>query len=335
MTDDKLYTVVVDEGSSQCKVAWMEDGEIKTHVVSSSVQIGSGDLGEELQTGLKIGDIEFHASKEGLPNNNADFQTSLQNVFAVHNALIESGFAGKRVHVSVTVPISMYFGYSSRGGQTKDEKLIAKKKNNLLTMKPTPLFEGITVADIVGVAVHCESKPAFLSTMFDENFDPVYDYFEDDTFLVIDIGDTTTDIAHFEADGKMLNGGFLSIPKGVSDLRKDVDGELSTKFGRLSSTMVANAMRTNVARIRGVSHDISEILDTCKRERFHELRTEILNKLSVFNSVAKIIVVGGGAAVYGEYFKSAWPDRTIVPDNYVTALAEGILRLETLQSEAR
>lgn len=333
MSNKKTHIVVVDEGSSQCKVAWTEKNKIVTKVISSKVGMGRGMLSEDPLVALQIGNYEFHATNgEGLPSNTEAYQTSPHIVFATHNALIESGFAGKDVHLCVTLPIASYFSISERSGQAKNEALIKLKEDNLLKLTPTSFNKNTKVANIVSVSVHCESKPAFISAMFDKDLNPTFEYNETDTYVVIDVGDTTTDIAQFDGKGKLTRGGFASLENGVSHLRNELNSELTAKHGRITTLVTANTLRTGSARIGGESHDEKKLVAMLKDNHFFKLQHEIVQALADANTVAKFCIVGGGAEVYAKQFK-AWSPKVVIAKNHETALAEGILRLEQLRLE--
>lgn len=336
---EAVPVVVVDEGSSQTKVAWMLDNTLHTNIVPAGAKLGMGPYTEHARIALKVGDFEFHASTadDCLQNNNEAYQTSPQIVFATHQALIESGFSGLDVHVCVTLPIGKFFSQGADGRHGKDEALIALKRDNLLNTKVSALDGGQPPANIVGVSVHSEGKPAFVSAMLDSKLQHKFDIIEGDVVLMIDIGDTTTDISEIAPDGTLVGGVYSSIPLGVSNLRGAVIEGLRKLNVRsnLGPNVAKAVINTGIARISGTEYDVSEMLTAKKNQTFLRLATALTQASQDLPNMACVCVVGGGAEVYREQLAEWFPrvacGRLYIPDNHETALAEGILLIEALR----
>ena len=162
--------IVIDEGSSQIKMVWMEDGEMKKLMIKSRAQHGvletndggySDDVYETDGMTLTVGDRVM----EPTSTTSDHYQTSNENRVLVHHALRMAGFGGRDVSIIVTLPVDTFF---------RDAAKRAEKRNHIL--KAVRNFNGLPLAVINHVLVAPEAAPVLDSFRLNEQGDGFDEY---------------------------------------------------------------------------------------------------------------------------------------------------------------
>lgn len=324
----KIYAVAADEGAGRVKTVFRDDKNKVVVKITSSVSQDGIQLDNEnevIKGCFHLDDATTQTSMEKTikPNSNLTpeaYQTSNENLVAVHNALMLAGFGGKKVKLLTSLPIGLFF--DDRQGGKVNKELIQKKKDNLLR-KVTPERDDVKVADIVEVLVVPESVTAFDNLMFNEKDEPKFDdYDEDNNYVVIDIGESTTDISSFYGD-KTLTDEKFSIRFAVSDVRerliREIDRELNIPINYMQAGTVLKTRKL-------ANKNVGELIDKLLPQLYRNLEAEITKKLTSANTASKIFIIGGGANLFGPHFKG-WNKNVVVPVNPDSALAESMLTI--------
>jgi plasmid segregation protein ParM len=154
--------IYCDDGSTNVKLAWFEDGQMKTSVTANSFRHGwkVADFGSSALNYM-VGALKYtwdSVSRDAVPTTNVEYQYGDLNLLAVHHALLNSGLEPQEVTLTVTLPLSEYYDQDCQ----KNEGNIQRKRENLLRELTVNKRERFTVADVV---VMPESLPAAFSRL--------------------------------------------------------------------------------------------------------------------------------------------------------------------------
>lgn len=87
--------IFIDDGSTNIKMLWEQDGETFTHISPNSFKRGwSATFGSGKPFNYTVDDEKYSfdlITPDALPTNNIDWQYSPLNSIAVHHALLTSG----------------------------------------------------------------------------------------------------------------------------------------------------------------------------------------------------------------------------------------------------
>lgn len=323
MTMRKLK-IAVDDGSTNVKVAWLQDGEIKTIVSPNSFRKNwkSAALRKDKKIfNYSIGETKYTydaTSDKALETTHVDYQYDDLNLLAVHHALLQTDIKPQAVTLVVTLPITEY--YNPEDCQ-KNEINIERKRQHL--MRDITLNKGETF-EIVDVEVMPESLPAVLSTLVNSNCN------EFTRSLVIDIGGTTLDMGVVVGEFDDVSAIYGNNEIGVSMVTDAARKALSFADSD-SSYLVANELikrRNDDQFICDVVNDESKI-GTVKEKieaKIEELGTQVANEAKKFaKNPNRVYVVGGGAPLIYPALKSAYEtlgERVVLVEQAQAALAE-------------
>ncbi len=323
-----VQTVIVDEGSTQIKVCWQDavSGEFQIKIIPSNVAMkeGTDDYGKVLDSSYTLDGDDYYVfgngqREERLDTNTNRYQVSNANLVLLHEALRQAGFGGKSVDVFVTLPVDQYF---HANGKSNDERIKLKKDR---LMRPIENSNGLPLADIKSIGVASESIPAWYNIQIDDNLDADEEQCELESVLVVDIGGTTTDVSLINGDAIVSKRG--TIPNGVYDIESNIRSNLvEIGIRSVSDTQMYHLLRTKEFRGQDVTAEV--------RKSIRSIQDRIATAMVKFEdkpeSLDCILIVGGGAALFGQSLADLYADgqkcNVIIPENPETYVAKGLMK---------
>lgn len=318
------FKIAVDDGSTNVKVAWLEQGEIKTVVSPNSFRKNwkSAALRKDKKIfNYSIGDTKYTydaTSDKALETTHVDYQYDDLNLLAVHHALLQTGLSPRPVTLVVTLPITEY--YNPEDCQ-KNEFNIERKRKHL--MREISLNKGETFK-VIDVEVMPESLPAVLSTLVNSNCN------EFTRSLVIDIGGTTLDMGVVVGEFDDVSAIYGNNEIGVS-MVTDVTRKALAFADSDSSYLVANELikrRNDHQFFCDVVNDESKIATIKEKieSKIEELGAQVANEAKKFaKNPNRVYIVGGGAPLIYPAIKAAYEtlgERVVLVEQAQAALAE-------------
>ncbi len=318
-----MLTVSIDDGSTNTKVSWLQDGELKSITVPVSFRKGwksAALLSGKTVANYMIDEVKYTydvTSDRSLHTTHIDYQYSDLNLLSVHHALLQTGLEPQPVKIVCTLPITAYY---DKEDCQKNENNINKKKNNL--MRPVELNKGQTF-EVVDVEVMPESIPAVLSTLMESNAN------EFSRTLVLDIGGTTLDAAVIVGKFEEVAAIYGNSEIGVSWVTDTTKVALQSADSE-SSYVVANELikrRHDDEFVREVINDLSQKDNVISRieNRIEELGRAVAEEAKKFiKNPNRVYIVGGGAPLIYPAIQEAYStlgDRVMVMANSQSILA--------------
>ena len=155
--------IFVDDGSTNIKLAWVEDGAVKTLISPNSFKPewsmtlqGLTDATVPASANYEIDGEKYsfdQLSPDAVRTTETRYQYSDVNVVAIHHALMQSGIAPQPVDIVVTLPLGEYLDENDQPNLAN----IERKKNNV---RRTVTVQGRENFTIRKVSVLPESVPA-------------------------------------------------------------------------------------------------------------------------------------------------------------------------------
>ena len=128
--------IFIDDGSTNIKMLWEQDGETFTHISPNSFKRGwSATFGSGKPFNYTVDDEKYSfdlITPDALPTNNIDWQYSPLNSIAVHHALLTSGLEPQDVEIVVTLPLTEFY---DEDAQYRLDNIERKKKSLLRDVK--------------------------------------------------------------------------------------------------------------------------------------------------------------------------------------------------------
>lgn len=282
--------IFMDDGSTNIKMKWEADGEIRQMISPNSFKPQwSVPFGAQPVFNYSMNGEQYSfdpVAADAVVTTNVAWQYSDVNVVAVHHALLQTELVPCEVDITVTLPLSEYYNRDNQ----PDNEAIRRKEQSL--MRPVTLNGGKTFT-VRSVAVMPESIPAGFSVL--QTMDPL------ESLLIVDLGGTTLDIS--QVTGRM---------SGITRIYGD-----STIGVSLMTSAVRDVLR--VARTHGSSYLADEMIihrsddsylaarinDTTRlpevkstlTESENRLTKRVLNAVSSFEGYTHVMVIGGGAEI--------------------------------------
>ncbi|HBT4785512.1 TPA: recombinase [Klebsiella variicola subsp. variicola] len=312
--------IFIDDGSTNIKMLWDQDGETLTHISPNSFKrgwsasFGSGKPFNYIVDGEKYSyDL---IAPDVLPTNNVEWQYSPLNALAVHHALLTSGIAPQEVEIVVTLPLAEFY---DEDAQYRLDN-IERKKQSL--MRSVELNKG-EVFTITKVTVRPESIPAGIGLCAD--LKPSH------SVLIVDLGGTTLDISMVAGQMTSVSRVFGDSRLGVSLVTDAVKLALAKADTETSSYNVDQIIinRDDEAFLADNVNDPDAIADVKKEiaSSIERLRTRVLNVIGGFKGYSHVIVIGGGAPLVADAIRNyvtIRDDRFFVSDEPQFALVHGL-----------
>ncbi len=240
------------------------------------------------------------------------------NLLAVHHALLNSGLEPQPVSLTVTLPLSEYYD----GDCQRNEENIRRKRENLMRELVLNKGRAFTVTD---VKVMPESLPAAFSRLAELKPGPA------ETTLIIDLGGTTLDAGVIVGQFDDISAVHGNPSVGVSQVTRAAAGALRAADSETSALIADTVIRNRNDRqyLQRVINDAGKIDDVLNKitEAITSLGARVTSELTVFRSVNRVFLVGGGASLIEEAIRQAWPlapDRIEVIGDPQLALAREI-----------
>jgi plasmid segregation protein ParM len=316
----------IDDGSTNVKISWIENGILKTVVSPNSFRKdwkSAALLRGQKVFNYTIGTTKYTydaTSDKALSTTHIDYQYDDLNLLAVHHALLQTGLEACDVEVVVTLPITQF--YNPDDCQRNEERIEAKRQN---LMREISLNKG-ELFNIVGVEVMPESLPAALSHLLDS------DASEFTKSLVIDCGGTTLDmgviVGEFDDVSAIYGNNEIGVAMVTDATRKALAAADSD-----SSYLVANELikrRDDMAFVKSVVNDESRIADILQRIeiKITELGDQVAYEAKKFaKNPNRVYLVGGGAPLIESAIREAYStlgERVVMIDKPQSALSREI-----------
>jgi len=260
-----------------------------------------------------------------------EYAVSDLNTVLVNHSLIAAGFGGRSVELATGLPFDHF-----HKGTDFDEEFIEKVKKSL---KAVVSAKGDSkAAKITNHQIFPESVAAFVDHACTDK--GIKNWFqkgmeaEGATPLVsgcaiVDIGGNTTDITYINPNitTDRLRSGTKKL--GVLDVRTKLKQLILTAYGidQIRDSQLDNALRTGECNIFGKAEDVSEHIQTAKRESVQKLMNHVSETIGDAADLDFVLFVGGGAEVLGDVIKKY--KHAIVPDRPQFANARGMLKRMT------
>lgn len=294
--------IYCDDGSTNVKLAWFEDGQMKTSVTANSFRHGwkVADFGSSALNYM-VGALKYtwdSVSRDAVPTTNVEYQYGDLNLLAVHHALLNSGLEPQAVTLTVTLPLSEYYDQDCQ----KNEGNIQRKRENLLRELTVNKRERFTVADVV---VMPESLPAAFSRL--AQLKPG----ASETTLIIDLGGTTLDAGVIVGQFDDISAVHGNPAIGVSQVTRAAQAALRVAESE-TSALVADSViqkRKDRAFLNSIINDGARIDYVTEKieEAIQSLGAQVVTELARYRNVNRIFLVGGGAVLIEQAVRQAWP----------------------------
>ncbi|ECL7345102.1 plasmid segregation protein ParM domain-containing protein [Salmonella enterica subsp. enterica serovar Winslow] len=296
-----MIHIFCDDGSTNVKLAWFEKDVLKTSVSPNSFRHGwkvdfGGSVFNYMVAGMKY---SWDAvSRDAVSTTNVEYQYGDLNLLGVHHALLNSGLEPQEVSLTVTLPLSEYYDQDCQ----KNEENIRRKQANLL--RDIALNKGTTFI-IKEVSVMPESLPAAFSRLAE--IKPV----AGETTLIIDLGGTTLDAGVIVGQFEDISAIHGNPAIGVSSVTQAALGALRAAESETSPLIADRVIRERKDRaflnsIINDSDKIGYVTDKIE-EAIGALGARVVNELTRFRNVNRVLLTGGGAPLIEESVRRAWP----------------------------
>jgi plasmid segregation protein ParM len=317
-----MMNVFCDDGSTNVKLAWFQDGKVQTFVSPNSFRHGwkVAEFGANAFN-YQVGPLKYtwdSVSRDAIPTTNVEYQYGDLNLLAVHHALLTSGLDPQPVSLTVTLPLSEYYDQDCQ----KNEDSIRRKRENLLRELTLNKRERFTITDIV---VMPESLPAAFSRL------AAIKPGSAETTLIIDLGGTTLDAGIIVGQFDDISAVHGNPGIGVSLVTRAAQAALRTADSETSAMIADNVIqnRKDRAFLNSIINDANKIEYVTDKieEAIHTLGALVVSELARYRSVNRIFLVGGGAPLIEKAVRTAWslaPERIEIIAEPQLALAREI-----------
>ncbi len=223
--------IFIDDGSTNIKLAWLEDGDVKTLISPNSFkpEWSFSLLDDAAPANYEIDGEKFSfdpLSADAVVTTETRYQYSDVNVVAIQHALQQTGLKAQPVDVIVTLPISEYLDANNQ----KNKQNIERKKKNVMR---EVRVQGSDTFVIRSVSVLPESIPAGFSVLAGLE--------DDESLLIVDLGGTTLDVSHVRSKMTGITKTWCDPNIGVSLITSGVKEQMAVHANtRVSSFQADN-----------------------------------------------------------------------------------------------
>lgn len=290
-------------------------------VISSLARQGSnltGDIMGKLNNTYNVNGIEYtvdHKSNgEGVDDRNEYHFSPIHCVLMQHLLQNLNLKSTDDVNIISGMPISLFYNENN----LPNEDNIGRKQTVLENTLVAPLYNAQPFP-IKNLEIVPEGIGAYLDSLFDDKADYVQGMNEDDVISVIDIGDGTTDIATMSNLTNIYFDRTASKNIGVSDIKKEIRNILIRDYGVKGETdyRINKMLFEREYRVNGVDltqEQILNILSEALKKVLPQLIAFIKKVLANPTGIDRILIVGGGASIYGEEIKRLFQQAVIVKE---------------------
>jgi plasmid segregation protein ParM len=318
--------IAIDDGYAYTKLAWFEDGAIRTFGLRSSAQPGVHGVtnldGEPVHAYESDGQ-RFTVGPVLNPESTLfdEYPYSPLNRCIIHHALVEGGApVAEPIHAGLTLPMNVFYKIDGARGRRVD---------SLLT-RPVKCVSkaGVVMPTFASAKVFPEGAVAWIDAYVNEDGSETRPLDEIGPVAVVDIGGKTTDTAIFPRKGLIDQEKSGTDDVGVMTVMARVAAEVVKKFdiANIGSAQVERALRTGSVHIFGAK-DISGIVAAAKEQVADEIWRALARRLTNASEFEEILFVGGGAEVLAEHLtnRKEFPLARVLP-NPQFANARGVLK---------
>ena len=315
--------VAIDDGSTNVKISWLDNGVIKSIISPNSFRKGWKSSALRTDKNIynyNIGSVKYTydaTSDKALATTHVDYQYDDLNLLSVHHALLQSGLPVSDVDIVVTLPITEY--YNADDCQKNDLKIERKKLNlkRAIELNKGDLFQ------IINVEVMPESLPSVLSLLVDSGVNSFT------KSLIIDVGGTTLDMGIVVGEYDEVSNIYGNNEIGVS-MVTDAARKALAAADSDSSYLVANELiknRHNINFVKEVVNDESKIDYVLQKieEKIDELGATVAFEAKKFSkNPNRVYLTGGGASLIFSAIKDAYQtlgDKVILVKDPQSALS--------------
>ncbi len=346
--------IAVDTGNGRTKVAYWEEGKIKTDVFASVVYEGTGG---KTQIGQKensfysylFGQDGYCVFPEGdtasarpidLLSEGGYSGNAVKALFLT--ALLRNGFAGQDVAFISNLPIGEYFQKTFEGYEENGAKV--NSKLDVLGHSRVDYFtgqeSGIELPRVVNGSIYAEGAAAFVDYLIDDNGEinavP-------SSVQVVDIGSGTIDVCVVHDDHSITY--TQTEPLGIGYMLEKLRLELFNKVPALkrylSSDRIPMPLVESWYQSKNIklfdphtkSHTDINIADHCSHI-ITDYCNKIRQRVPLQNGVSDVFLLGGGALDQEIYanLSACWPN-IYKPEEPDFANVKGLLKLETFVND--
>jgi len=339
----------VDNGYNYHKVAWVEDGEIKTLKYQAVV----GNPNDPI-TDLNGGFSNMYESEGerlvcdpevGTPITlrTGDYGLTSANRMLVARGLRESGITpDDEVYLMTSLPVRDFF--NSDG--SKNEALINGQKQSM--MKPVHLVvnnkdEPKRVANVTRSDVVSEAVAAAFDFLVENVGEGIQEIFG--PIAVLDFGGSTFDLVSLTKDLRIRQASSGTLKRGAMDIIEPLKRKLIAHLQSIDISVhdISNDQINDVIETRhykyydrdssGKRHQrkipVHDIIDSAASETVSEIKQFVKQHIPNFSEYQAILLVGGGSLMCERLFAD-WEKlpNFIVMDEF--ANARGMLKLSAI-----
>ena len=228
----------------------------------------------------------------------------------------------RRIKIMSGLPLSRYYINGDRNVSVINQKVASLSK-------PVAAIDGTNTVRI-GTSDN-KVMPEGLGAWFDFALDTDGTYRKgfdvDETCVVVDIGGHTTDILTVLPNRVVSHKQTGSETVGVLDVLQELGNNIFAQFQieEKNLTRLEKANQTGKYKISGVEHDVSALVERSKAAAADKIMRAINKFIGKGTEVDRILLVGGGANVYGAYICNKYP-QAILLDNPEMANAKGFAK---------
>lgn len=311
----------IDDGYAAIKVAHLSGGQIKTFAIRSMATLADQARsvnGKPPFEAYETGGVRLLVSEYGatIDTRFDDYPVSDLNRVLVHHAMRMAGLGGRDVRIATALPAMEYFS----------SEVPAKEKAASLNRLVTPM-DGGAPARIVHQEVAAQGLAAFFDWALDDEGRAVNGVTR--PVSVIDIGGRTTDIVSLlpGRDGPILQSEATgSLHAGVMELEDFVRARVREVFHIEGAALrdLGEAIRTRKIVYRGKDIDIAEFVEAGIASVHSKIEAFIQSKIKTGVEYDTILVVGGGAEIFGEVLQAE--RGAVIPNQPAFANSRGLLK---------
>ena len=301
-------------------------------IISSRARQGSnltGDILNSLNNTYRIGNLDYTVDEkndgEGVDDRKEYHFSAIQCVLMQHllqNLQLKNS---DNLHIISGMPISLFYATNNK----RSDEMIGRKEENLKKTAVTPLYNAEPII-LNNLSVLAEGVGAYLDFILDDKAEFVSGS-EEEVVAVIDIGDGTTDIVTIRDVTVVDFNRTASQNIGVSDVKNEVRRILERDYGIRDETdfRINKMLYDRTYRVNGQDfsqEQIISILTESISNVLARLTAFVKKTLSRSGDIDRILVVGGGATIFGPEIRALFPQAVNI-DEPQLANARGFAKL--------
>ena len=272
------------------------------------------DMFNPLNNNYSVNDLQFTVDPsldgEGVDNRQDYHFSAIQCVLMQHLLQNLQLSADEDLHIVSGMPISLYYNNNQR-----NETAIARKIDVLKNTEVVPLYNARPIT-LKNIQMMSEGVGAYLNLILTDQGDLISGA-EDETVGIIDIGDGTTDITVISNLTVIDHSRTASAEIGVSDMTREIRLILEKEHGinGESDYRIKRMIHLRTYRANGHEYSIDEInaiLLKAMTNVYFKLDAFIRRVFTKSVDLDRILIVGGGAAIFGDKIKEVYPQSMVI-----------------------